>query len=124
MSQVGKPTTKGFYWLLRANAVAARALPDPSKVWVSHDVADELANAIQTFAANDIITRVGYAGGGSNARKYRTKPAAYAIAQEFDPNTADCGHTGVKNLGNDEFTCSNDDCDARFGRETAREVAR
>ena len=34
---------------------------------------------------------------------------------------ADCDSRGVKNLG-DEYTCTNDDCDSRFDRQTAREV--
>jgi len=36
-----------------------------------------------------------------------------------------CGHAGVRNVrGEDDpgFSCSNDDCDIRFDRETAREV--
>lgn len=33
----------------------------------------------------------------------------------------DCHATGIVNLG-DGFTCSNDRCDARFGRETAKEL--
>lgn len=32
---------------------------------------------------------------------------------------APCGHRGVRNLGDDEFSCTFDDCDIRFGRETA-----
>ena len=34
----------------------------------------------------------------------------------------DCDSRGVKNLGDGEFTCTNDDCDSRFDRETAEEV--
>ena len=34
----------------------------------------------------------------------------------------DCDATGIKNLGDGRFTCSNDDCPSEFGRETAREV--
>ena len=34
----------------------------------------------------------------------------------------DCPSGGVKNLGDGEYTCSNDDCSARFDRETAEEV--
>ena len=35
---------------------------------------------------------------------------------------ADCEATGVRNLGDGEFTCTDEDCSSRFGRETAREV--
>ena len=37
---------------------------------------------------------------------------------------ADCDSRGVKNLGDGEFTCTNDDCPETFGRETAEEVLR
>ena len=33
-----------------------------------------------------------------------------------------CLSTGVKNIGDGEFTCTNGDCDCRFDRETAAEV--
>ena len=33
-----------------------------------------------------------------------------------------CEATGVRNLGDGEFTCTNDDCSTRFDRATAREV--
>jgi transposase-like protein len=36
----------------------------------------------------------------------------------------DCECSGIRNLGDGEFTCSNDDCDARFGRETAEVMLR
>jgi transposase-like protein len=50
------------------------------------------------------------------------------IGDRFDgagdcPN-ADCEATGIKNLGDGEFTCSNEDCPETFGRETALEVVR
>lgn len=35
---------------------------------------------------------------------------------------ADCESRGVSNLGDGEFTCTNDDCDSRFDEATARAV--
>jgi len=40
------------------------------------------------------------------------------------PSLTPCGHTGVVNLGEEGYTCQNDDCDERFDRETALEVLR
>ena len=34
----------------------------------------------------------------------------------------DCDSRGVKNLGDGEYTCTDEDCSSRFSRETAREV--
>ena len=39
-----------------------------------------------------------------------------------DCPAADCPSRGVRNLGDGEYTCTDDDCDARFDRETAEEV--
>jgi hypothetical protein len=48
------------------------------------------------------------------------------IAHNVDPPAGcpepGCHATGVSNLGDGEFTCTAEDCDSRFDRETAREV--
>ena len=43
---------------------------------------------------------------------------------DFSPSRScpECDAIGIQNLGDGRYTCSSDDCDSNFGRETAREV--
>ncbi len=71
-------------------------------------------------------------GRADNGVKYRRWTWTVAdgvrawIAAHVDPPgecpAPDCRAGGITNLGGGAYTCSNDDCDSRFDRETAAEV--
>lgn len=55
---------------------------------------------------------------------WRVDPVAYEMALEDYENTSrfPCGHGGVRNLGDGEYSCSEDACPAIYPRATAEDV--
>jgi hypothetical protein len=55
---------------------------------------------------------------------YRTKPGIRAYADDVieSRDSLPCGHGGFVNLGDGEFACSGEGCDARYERATVEEV--
>ena len=55
-------------------------------------------------------------------RVLRVPPHVRARAEEIVADRrrrskCGCGHTGIRNLGDGQYTCCNDDCDVRVSRE-------
>jgi hypothetical protein len=114
--------------LLQHHPAAARKIPSPGREWRLADVAGEDRSLWLRLIHADAFERVGKAeppSGNGQVHYYRTKRSVYQLAQELarEGPWPDCPHTGIVNLdGGETFTCGDDDCDARYGRETAREV--
>jgi len=112
--------------VLRCNKVAAKALPPSDETWPVDRVRDTPAErCIGKFVSHGIVEAVGTERHTGHRRTlYQTDPGAerHAAALSIAHETP-CGHTGVRNLGDGEYTCCADDCDARFDRATALEVA-
>ena len=121
----GAPThgpSPDVYWTLQSYQAAAAQLPHPSEEWQIGDVGDELASLLRRFAARGIIHVA--VGDPEGANHWQTDPKVWQYVSDIKggENWTPCGHKGVRNLGDDEFTCCNDDCDRTFGREIAEEV--
>lgn len=125
-------TTQTFR-ILRCHRSASCELPPPDVEWVTdndmapdlHEVGDDLANVVRRFVEHGIIQPVGYADPQSSRRIYVTNPKSFRwVEQNIRENTTwtPCGHTGVRNLGDGEFTCVRDHCDETFPRSVAEEV--
>lgn len=109
--------------LLQAYPRLAVALPHPEHSFTTRDAPTVVAQNLDKLQANDLVTVAERHGGAQGIHRYRTTRAAYRAAQRIDPPTlTPCGHTGVRNLGDGVYTCSELDCSRRFDRETAREV--
>lgn len=118
------PLDRGAHTLLRARRTAAETLPAPDEEWHRVDVPDVLAETLRSFRDKGIVEVVRTERYGSTpVQVYRTTQAAYDYVQALDEPGTPCGHTGVRNVRDEAgYTCCEPSCDARFDRETAREV--
>lgn len=112
---------------LHANAQMAHQLPGPDETWTLRecDAIDESDHTI--FRETTVIRKVGETDTGSGVVglwKTTERLATYVDQRVPEPNLTPCGHTGVRNLGDDGYTCQHDDCDGRFDREAALAVLR
>lgn len=56
----------------------------------------------------------------SRGRIWHIPADAHEQATQYDketPSPCGCGHSGIRNLGDDTYTCCDDDCDVRVTRE-------
>jgi hypothetical protein len=121
-----EPTLKpGANSILRVEAVAACQLPDPEETWTRDDAPDALRAALDRFVANGIV-RVETRGYNNQPAEYRTHPGAPSQVATIEATLTrtPCGHKGVRNLRDGAYSCTNEDCDAEFGREVAEAVVR
>ena len=116
---------------LRSHRPVALALPDPDEDVSFEALISEIGrSAAFRLQALEIIEKVRFVRDDSDydheGHLWRTSPAAVRwIDRVIDEDvvTTPCGcSTGIKNLGDGEYTCTDEDCSSRFGRETAREV--
>ena len=116
---------------LRSHRPVALALPEPETEVSFTALSEEIGRpAACKLAAVNAIEKVRFVRDDSDydheGHLWRTSPAAARWIDRViseDVVTTPCGcSTGINNLGDGEFTCTNDDCDSRFDRETAEEV--
>jgi len=116
---------RGADQILRARRSVARKLPHPEHKWEVSEVPDEIASHVYKFSQAGIVHCVRRKSvDGSTSTIWTTDKRAYEYVNNVisDPTTAGpCEHGGIRNLGDGEFTCTNDECDVRFGREIALE---
>lgn len=107
---------------LQLHPDAAHELPEPDENWQWKDV-DIEDSLLAQFSARDIIQKENRTW---QCWTWTTPRHVHEYIQSQiqipDITTAECGHTGIHNLGDDRYTCANEDCEETFGRETAREV--
>lgn len=127
--------------LLRSYPVAARALPPHHVRWgtaaaIAELERDDIQRAPEVvrrvadrFRDNDIVLLDGRATvprdrGSDRANVYRTRAGVVDWVKRNipEPTTFDCGHQGMRNLGDGQFTCQADHCDRTYDRETANAV--
>lgn len=114
---------RGSDQILRARQSVARKLPHPQHTWTLDDVPDEMGDHITKFAQAGIVSKVEeryYAG--TKSAVWTTNAAAWEYINECidAPKAGPCEHSGIRNLGDGEFTCTNDDCSKTFGRDVAK----
>jgi len=114
---------RGADQILRARKSAARKLPHPDHEWQVSDVPDEISSHVYKFSQAGIVHQVrkeSYAGSASTI--WQTDRSAWEYVNDVVDSTTTagpCDHPGIRNLGDGEFTCTTDECDATFGREIA-----
>lgn len=111
-----------LYWTMHSYKAASAALPHPNETWIARDQEDVLADQIQLFDARGIIKFV--ERNEHSRHVWRTNPGVWDYVQEFreEATWTPCGHTGVRNLGDGDYTCTCDSCDETFDRDTAEQV--
>jgi hypothetical protein len=119
---VPKPVSRSQAATLQGRPDAALALPDSSETWFRSDI--EIGHgALSTFSRTEIIEAVG----SDNSRtEWQT---AQGVAEWVEDHLAGrtytpCGcSTGIRTVeAGETYTCRDDECACRFGRETAEEV--
>ena len=108
---------------LRVNKAAALRLPDPTDPRTQAALYERLSTSeFYQFRSADILEKRGR--DDEDRRLWGVPPRVDRwIAENVDTTTTPCGcSTGVRNLGDGEFTCTNDDCPETFDREAALEV--
>jgi len=116
---------RGADQILRARRSVARKLPHPDHEWQVSEVPDEIASHVYKFHGAGIVHCVekrNVAGTASNVWQTDRRAWEYVNDVISETTTAGpCEHGGIRNLGDGEFTCTNDECDVRFGRDVALE---
>lgn len=120
-SHVGTSLAEDQGVLLNYRRKEALALLDLPETFYHADLPDCLQNSYSKFKCNGIIEVAERNYGDPNVYRIPDIVRRYVEEHIEAPQTAPCGNTGVRNLG-DEFTCSDDECGCRFDRETALEV--
>ena len=104
----------------------AKKLPSPLETWTRSEIGiDE--GALVTFSLAGVVEKAGRASTTHEIHYWRTADGVREWVEEYHANreTTPCGYaTGIVNLGDDEYTCSYEDCDCRMTRAEAREVIR
>lgn len=119
----GQTLMPGAHTALRARRDAAEALPHPRKEWIRSDMPPVLDAALQKFRNLGVVEVVASDRMDSYRYNiYRTSPAAYEYVDRLQEPDSPCRHTGIRNLGDGQYTCSNDRCDARFGETVAQNI--
>lgn len=95
--------------------------PEPPQEFEANDV-DIEGPELRRLQRHNIIIQTQDKGWYQN-RRYQVHPDAWDTAQTvYDQRpTLDCGHTGLRNLG-DEYTCSNDECSQTYHRSQVEEA--
>ena len=115
--------------LLRANPDIAAALYRTDDPWFSCEVELDHGSLMRLKHAG-IVTHDGSwheNPEGRIARRWTTTDGVRAWIDDHVGHLGscprpDCDAAGISNLGDGRYTCSDDGCDSRFGRETAEEV--
>lgn len=118
---------KGAQGFLISHRRAAVALLDLPEQFTCAEAPDVVARHVQRCAGHDIFQAVGRATTTSNSEVIVwTVPEgvrAWIDANIDHSHRTPCGHSGVRCLvSGEEYTCTEDYCDAVFDRETAKEV--
>jgi len=119
------PNTSNATTIIKNRFHAARQLPHPKYEWTTADLPEVVKKQVQSFRFHGVIVPLDYDRSDDYTRRvYKTERTAWdvilTLEEQFDGIPGPCEHRGVRNLGDGEYTCSMDDCDARFDRETAR----
>jgi hypothetical protein len=114
---------------LKANPQVALALPAPEETWFFRELDSLTHRDIHTLSNCNVVERDSIEfrdhQGNSKIIRWRVVPAAYDFIERrvSAPSLTPCGHRGVRCLdAGERYTCTDDSCEATFGRETAREV--
>lgn len=122
---------------VRHNAHTIANLPPAGERWTlsdlrqRHEDYDTPMPDHQSFAGweeGGILERVGSRefDDGNDRAVWTVTPVAHSRAQSIDESTPHLGccpdATGFRNLGDDEFECTNDACNATHSRERIKEV--
>ena len=117
------------YYSLEGRRQAALALPPHGETWTTADVELLDSGAVKSFHVGGVIARVERQYDGANV--WETEPGIHEwVHEHFDSaatcpgtDTRSCPATGIRCLEAGEcYTCTDPDCEARFGPATARRL--
>jgi hypothetical protein len=114
---------RGAHTMLRAEMDVAKHLPHPEHTWVTADVPNPLGDRVRRYHQYGVVRRV--ERGGRNREQpstWETTRPAFEYVNDVVEKThtpGPCDHKGVRNLGGGEYSCTTEDCEARFSREIA-----
>lgn len=87
-----------------------------NKPFTAEDV-NAIGNDIKTWKQDGIIKQVDVQNGQAI---YRVTVLAKQKLRDYEPTVqTPCGHRGIRNLGDGQYTCCCDDCDVVFSRSDA-----
>ena len=112
------------YRALQAYQLEAEKLPPHGYKWRSCQIRLSTA-AVKRFARAGVIQKVGKGNPKKNRAIWMTTPGVYEWVQDTiaGADRTPCQNaTGIRNLGDGEYTCLDEDCDCRMDRETVEEV--
>lgn len=111
-------------WAIR-HADELRSLVESDEPRPKRDLPEETQDIVIRGAINQAILRVKkeYVNGQYRYR-YELDPRIEALVRDHleSMNTLPCDHSGIRNLGDGEYSCTVDACDAVYERETVEEV--
>lgn len=117
------------YHTLQSRRESALALPPTGDVWEVHEIDGLETPTICAFHSAGVIICTERNVGGLN--KWMTAPSIYPWITEHltghstcpGADGADCQDTGIRCLeAGERYTCTDPDCEARFGAAAAREI--
>ena len=129
-SKTSTTISKGDREYIRSNKDMLKELPEPSETFVRKELSDHYqTNFLESVHRNIVIevdeTKLESHVKDGRIRNYRVKvwqtnARAYELIQDYldkgNPYLP-CGHSGINNLGDDEFACNYEACDKVYPRE-------
>lgn len=108
---------------ITSNFNELRVLLDVDEPFRYLDVEEHVtAPKLESWARDGILRVVDTVDEGNTVyRRYRVTDSVRDRLEEMAEHSrlAPCGHRGISNLGDDVFSCASQECDSRFGRDTA-----
>lgn len=125
----GMSRTKGLHNWFQYTRRFALALPAPERTWTIDDVPFDhtVANKLHRDGAIEHVGHRTREDPRTTVYEWETDPETYAWVQTHidRPHETPCGNSGVHCIqAGRVFTCTDDECDCRFGPERARQVMR
>ena len=112
--------------VLKSRQADAHQLPAPDAPEPFDELESRIGkSSVRKFIETGILVAEAAPDADTRGQLYHIRPTVqrWLNAHLPDPDTTPCGnHTGVRNLGDGEFTCMDDACDCRLTREQAKEV--
>lgn len=128
MSATDQSPIRDLATWFRFNRQVALALPEPDTEWTVREVPEIDHTVTNRLNKNGAIERVGrtpQCKDRTSVTIWTTDSGTYEWVQEHIERTNEtpCGNSGVRCIeAGETFSCTDADCDCRFGPDTAREV--
>lgn len=145
LTQPQEKLPKRIQGWIRGNAHLAAKLPVHPVAWMISDgdivevvegdvnpdetITVDISRGERSELPDEIVEMVGvvgidHRGNHRHVQVYQTREGARAYTNSIlaGRDLLPCGHSGFRNLGDGEFTCAQDGCNAQYNRDTIEEV--